>query len=258
MGEASSSLAFRSISSKECCARLSNHYLGGNIAGIMYAYSDGEAVTTFSRPRTRRHMVLFRTDRINDAIGLVEKYHYSHKCPPKATHVVVGTWHDDTTDEALAACIFARSAARWKDTTMVELVRLVRKESTTIPPLTQLISQTVKVLKQQALADLVISYADNTQFHHGGIYQACSWFYSGMRPPRIDGVVVGGKFVAGRTANHRWGTQSPAKLKSLGVDAKPHYDYGKYLYWRPITKKGSLVAQRLGLLNKPYPKPESP
>ena len=68
--------------------------------------------------------------------------------------------------------------------------------------------------------------------------------------------MVGGAFVPGRSGNALWGTRSPAKLKAKGIDAEPHYDKGKHLYWRALDRYGRKTAQLLELRDLPYPKPE--
>jgi hypothetical protein len=69
--------------------------------------------------------------------------------------------------------------------------------------------------------------------------------------------VVDGRFVPGRSANSRWGTRSPSRLAALGVDAEPHYDEGKFLYWKPLNRAGKAKARRLGLECQTYPKPDA-
>ena len=39
------------------------------------------------------------------------------------------------------------------------------------------------------------------------------------------------------------------------MDIQPHYDAGKYLYWRALTKEGERMAKRLKLERNEYPKP---
>ena len=73
----------------------------------------------------------------------------------------------------------------------------------------------------------------------------------------MDGVVWRGEFIPGRSANSRWGTQSPSRLANQGIIAEPHYDEGKHLYWKAINRQGAAKAQRLGLQMLPYPKPKN-
>ena len=64
-------------------------------------------------------------------------------------------------------------------------------------------------------------------------------------------------FVPGRMANNAYGTQSPTKLNERGINAVPHYDDGKHLYWRALNRSGRQKSKRLGLLSMPYPKPDA-
>lgn len=200
----------------------------------------------------------FHTDQYQDACALVEKFHYSRRTPKNVQ--IVGTMHTSgglfgDHGECVAACFFSVPGTRWGED-VLELSRLVRTE--THLPLTGLISATSKALKAKGF-DLLVSFADSTQGHHGGIYQAASWNYDGKRNRAMDGLVVDGVFVPGRACNHRFGTRSPAKVAVIiGREVFPHYDEGKHLYWRALGPKGKAKAGRLGLRSAAYPKPVTP
>ena len=200
----------------------------------------------------------FRTGEVEQAKALVMRFHYSRRWPQNVH--AIGTWHEDgglfgDSGPAMAACVFSTPPTRWSEE-VLELSRLVRHDECDWP-LSGLISRTVKFVKGKGVADLLVSFADMTQGHHGGIYQACSWNYTGTRRPRLDGVVVDGQFIPGRTANHKWGTQSPTRLRALGVAAEAHYDEGKALYWKALNRSGRRKAVRLDLGSAPYPKPSA-
>lgn len=197
----------------------------------------------------------FHLGDVGSAQRLVERFHYSHLWPSNA--LIVGTFHHDgglfgDSGEAYAACVFGYPAARWSEP-VLELVRLVRAEAVDVS-LSQLVSTTSQWAHKKG-HPLLVSYADATQGHHGGIYQACSWNYDGQRARRMDGVLINGEFMPGRNANHLYGTQSPRKLIEQGVAAEPHYDEGKHLYWRSRGRAGRKRAERLGLRCAAYPKP---
>lgn len=200
----------------------------------------------------------FNTGRMDDAKRLVLTFHYSRRMPSNIQFI--GTLHESgglfgEHGEAVAACIFTIPPTRWAEP-VFELARLVRDEAHK-PPLTGLISKTCKAFAKEG-ADLLVSFADWTQAHHGGIYQAASWNFSGQRERRMDGVMWNGAFVPGRAANSRWGTQSPDKLKSIVAGTiEPHYDEGKFCYWRALSRAWEAKAKRLGLEKLPYPKPSA-
>ncbi len=198
----------------------------------------------------------FRDGQLDEARDLVVKHHYSGR--PPANIQFVGTVHDQgglfgDFGPAVAACFFSIPPTRWAEP-VLELSRLVRTDERI--SLTPLIAFCCKALKRNG-ADLLVSFADKTQGHHGGIYQAASWKYAGARNRTMDGVVINGAFYPGRSCNSKWGTRSPAKLtKILGVDVQAHFDEGKHLYFKPLGPRGKSKAKRLGLLNIAYPKTE--
>lgn len=117
------------------------------------------------------------------------------------------------------------------------------------------ISQLVSWTTRKALAEceVLVSFADQTQRHVGFIYQASGWAYHGLRERRMDGLIVDGTFVPGRTCNSVYGTRSPDLLRSRmpNADIQPHFDEGKHLYWKSNNRKR---IELLGLQSKPYPK----
>lgn len=154
---------------------------------------------------------------------------------------------------AIAAVFFSIPPTRWAEP-VIELSRLVRADRQI--HLTGLISMSCRLLRS-AGHDLIVSFADKTHGHHGGIYQASSWNYAGARDRQMDGLIVDGVFVPGRSCNAKFGTRSPERVsRILGREVAPHYDLGKHLYWRSLGPRGSQKAARLGLSSLPYPKPE--
>ena len=199
----------------------------------------------------------FAVGRLDDANALVVAHHYSGR--PPANVQVVGTWHRDgglfgDRGEAVAACFLSFPPTRWSEP-VLELSRLVRAPDVGAS-LSRLIGLTVNHARATRAGDLIVSFADWTQGHHGGIYQAAGWSYAGRRERAVDGVILDGAFLPGRSCNSRWGTRSPAKLAQIiGRPVEPHYDEGKHLYWRALNRHGAAQAKRMGLVALPYPKP---
>jgi hypothetical protein len=197
----------------------------------------------------------FRTGCIGEAIDLVKRHHYSRRAPSNIQFI--GTLHDagglfGDYGQAVAAVFFCIPPTRWSEP-VLELSRLVRADRRV--PLTSLIGKACECLRREGY-DLLVSFADRTQSHHGGVYQAASWEYDGARDRRMDGLLIDGTFIGGRACNHKWGTQSPDKVRHItGRDIQPHYDEGKHLYWRALGSRGKAKASRLGLKSLPYPKP---
>lgn len=197
------------------------------------------------------------TERRKDADNLVEEYHYSHYIPSNiqfCTSVV-------RESVAIASVFYSIPATRWSEE-VLELCRLIRNENINPKPiLTSLISSSIKAIKQSRKFNLLVSFADSTHNHHGGIYQAASWNYHILRKPSHDGFIIEGSFVPRRTCNHRWGTSSRTKLVEIlekqGVSCVPHFDKGKHLYWKALDKNGEKKALKLGLTKSIYPKPNN-
>ena len=201
----------------------------------------------------------FHVGRLNEANVLIVRHHYSGRAPSLVR--MCGTWHRDggifgDCGECVAACVFSIPVARRKEK-VLELTRLVRAPDCQVP-LTGLIARTVKQLARERQTDLIVSFADTEQGHHGGIYQAASWRYAGRREARKDGVLVNSVFVPDRSLNSKYGTNAIAKLRKIipHADLKPHFDEGKHLYWRALSKSGAAKAKRLGLQSLPYPRPD--
>lgn len=192
------------------------------------------------------------------AAQLVRQHHYTGR--PAGNVQMVAVWHEGgglfgDFGEPVAALTFSIPPTRWSEEVW-ELSRLVRKPSCK-EPLTGLISAACRAAKFRR-AHLLVSFADRTAGHHGGIYQAASWRYAGCRDRAMDGLVIDGTFVPGRTCNSIYGTRSVARLLELrGIASEAHYDEGKHLYWRALTREGERRAERLGLEAQPYPKPRA-
>ena len=220
----------------------------------------------------------FHTGERQTARELVLKYHYSGRCHENP--ILVGSLHFGggglygDKGELVATCMFSLSNNNtWslKKVDLIELVRLCRKEEVQVP-LSWLVSRTVKEVKKLGRFDIAISYADATQDHHGGIYQACSWNFHTYRQPKEDGLVIDGTFVPKRTVSTRYGTYRRDKLGEMfdevkqetlyGTEVKniewgSHVDKGKYMYWIPLNKTGKKIAKRvLNFESNEYPKPK--
>jgi hypothetical protein len=202
----------------------------------------------------------FRVGHTAEAESLIVTNHYTKRMAGAVRYVC--TWHESgglfgDYGVAVAACTFSIPPTRW-DEPVLELSRLV-KVPRCRAPLTKFLACAMGFLKKEG-EPLVVSFADMTQGHHGGIYQAASWHYGVYREPRQDGLFVDDVFIPGRSCNSRWGTRSPSKLADLlGSDrtVEPHMDAGKHLYWKPVTAEGNRRAKRLGLERLPYPKPDA-
>lgn len=72
-----------------------------------------------------------------------------------------------------------------------ELNRLVVNDGLPKNTLSYFVSSSLKMLKNQDL--IIVSYADEGANHHGYIYQATNWIYTGKTKGRTDKYTPGGK-----------------------------------------------------------------
>ena len=197
---------------------------------------------------------------IEEAQRLIIAHHYSGCMPSNVIHV--GTMHEPgglfgNRGTCVAAVVFSFPQAKWEHTPL-ELSRLVRIPDLR-PPLTKLVALSVRTLKKMDVPRVVISYADATQGHHGGIYQACGWHYDGQRESVSDGLIIDGQFTPGRTCNAMFGTRSCDKLKQMFPNKiiSDHRDAGKHLYWLALNQDGERQASAMKLAKRKYPKPNT-
>ncbi len=118
----------------------------------------------------------------------VEHWHYS-KTMPVSKRVHIGAWESG---KFIGAVIFAWGANKnlskafgLEMTECVELVRVALDKHKS--QVSRIVSVSVKMLsKQSPGVRIVVSYADTRHDHHGGIYQAGNWIYSGKTNKKFD------------------------------------------------------------------------
>ena len=117
----------------------------------------------------------------DEAWPLIRDFHYSGRMPANIQHCyairAVGGLFGETGDVG-AAIVFSIPPTRWAET-VLELSRLVRRPDFA-SPLSQLIAMAARMMKKNG-HDLLVSFADWPQGHHGGVYQAAGWNYAGQR-----------------------------------------------------------------------------
>lgn len=188
--------------------------------------------------------------------SLLAQWHYSG-CYHKGSKGVGILRHNA---QIVGICALAPTiSSKWGQATglsipVLELSRLAGSPNYHTP-LTPLISFTLREAYKKSGVALYCSYADMTHSHHGGVYQAGSWHYSGARAPKHDGYLIEGRLVSKRSASAKFGTASRVKLAEAGMTIEPHYDKGKLFYWRALTKSAARAAADLGWGTVAYPKP---
>ena len=84
--------------------------------------------------------------------------------------------------------------------------------------------------KNNPLVKAIVSYADEAQGHHGGIYQATNWLFVGDSISRV--ILADGKMVHAKTYHSLHGTQKGA----VTVKCKPKHKY-VYIFDAELKKR---------------------
>lgn len=159
----------------------------------------------------------------------VEHWHYSKSLPPPP-HNRVGVWEDG---KFIGMVLFSRGAT-----------------SNIGKPYG--LKQTECCARSNGIK-LVISYADPDEGHHGGIYQAGNWIYTGTTSAAVKFLVPDGKVWHSRMIKVKgfttcYGTKRRTFKPS---DCTKIHWQGKHRYLMPLCDE---VRQRLDQLRQPYPK----
>lgn len=184
-----------------------------------------------------------------------ENWHYSGVIPVGKL-VKIGVWEDG---KFIGVVLFGRGA----NNNMLkpfglnadqgcELVRIALTTHTT--PVSRIMALAVKFLKKSNIGlKLVVSYADADQNHHGGIYQAANWIYSGlMNPGSMGAFIINGKKTHPKSVHSKGVKQNiEAVKKHLDPNATVFYTKGKHRYLMALDND---TKQAIMYLSKPYPK----
>lgn len=159
----------------------------------------------------------------------VEHWHYSRKMP-MPPFVCYGAWESD---RYVGAVIFARGANLnlyspygLDQTQGAELVRVALRDHEA--PVSQVVMAAIKRLRASSPGlRLLVSFADPSHGHHGGIYQAMGWVYAGRSSPEkayrdkagrvFHSRVVRGGYQFGRPS------ASPKNVEPIQIPGKHRY-----------------------------------
>jgi len=179
----------------------------------------------------------------------VKKWHYSLTMPvSKRCHI--GVWEGR---HYIGAVIFAwganpnlSKAFGLKMTQCVELVRVALDKHKT--QVSRIISIACKMLKKHSPGiRLLISFADQREGHHGGIYQAAGWIYTGETLAKFD-YEMDGRILQRRSYT---GINFGRKRMTIPPNARRIKSPPKHRYLMPLDKA---MRKQIEPLRKPYPK----
>jgi len=175
-----------------------------------------------------------------------KNWHYS-RCIPKSKLAKFGVWESGV----FVGCVIYGVGATsdlvkkygLKKEEGCELVRVALKEHKA--PVSRIMAVCLRLLKKQfAGLRLVVSFADPSKGHHGGIYQAAGWVFSG-NSQASDEYIYKGKRWQGRSFRHLY----KGMEKSPGVQIVK--GSSKHRYLMPLDAD---MRERIKPLSKPYPK----
>lgn len=136
--------------------------------------------------------------------------HYAHRMP--SISFAYGLF--DKEGEMVGVCTFGVPASpslvkgaigeEYKDN-FLELNRLCVNDGLPKNALSFFVSQSLKMLPTPMV---VVSYADSGQGHHGYIYQATNWVYTGITKPHLE-YNGGGKSTQGTCSTNTEGSMRP-------------------------------------------------
>lgn len=179
------------------------------------------------------------------AINFLLPRHYSGRKP--VVSKAFG-WYN-AAGELKAVCTFGKPASpplckdicgeAWKNS-VYELNRLCRTEDWT-EPLSYFVSACLRQLKKENW--IIVSFSDTAMNHHGYIYQACNFLYTGVTKERTDKFVPNG------------GHSRHYKKSDQGIYRKVRSPKHRYVYFCTSDKKLKKIWEEA--LNYPvlaYPK----
>ncbi len=136
----------------------------------------------------------------------------------------------------------------------LELNRLIVNDNLEKNVLSFFVAQTFKLLPKPLV---LISYADINNGHHGYIYQATNWIYTGLTSKRKKIIDMQGKEIHERTINSKLGTSNKKKLleQNYIVDEQEgKFRYVKFLGSKKQIKK---MKEKMSYKTYKYPKGEN-
>lgn len=192
----------------------------------------------------------------------VMRWHYS-RAMPSSSLVKYGVWEDGS---FIGAVLFGRGStityAKSLGVGPFEVCELVRVALTDHKaPVTEIVARCIRLLKADNPGlRVILSFADPNHGHHGGIYIAGNWIYTGTtRDAHV--FMVNGKPVHPRTVSNiiiKHGGLRPGESRvdflrrTLDPDAVCVKPIPKHRYVYPLDKaaRRSMMKRRL-----PYPEP---
>lgn len=178
-----------------------------------------------------------------------------YACPPL---VKIGAWENL---KFIGTVIFSRGASsnlsspyRLTQDQCCELTRVALSKHKT--PVSKILSIAIKFLKKNSPdLKLIVSFADPNEGHHGGIYQATNWIYTGKSAKSYKYIDKNGREWHSRQVSEKgYNIQQGRRRKTVKPsECKKIMCEGKHRYLFPLDNEMRIQIEEL---RKPYPKRE--
>lgn len=180
----------------------------------------------------------------------VMNWHYS-TAMPISRHASYGVWEYG---RFVGAVMFGYGTGPYigdrYGLAMGEIVELTRVALTDhVAPVSEIVARALRQFKDNNPGTrLVVSYADTEQGHHGGIYQAGNWIYTGATGHRSL-YLINGQIMHSRTVDEmRVGIEYIRR--NIDPEARRIPVPGKHRYLMPLDKQ---MRRQVLKLAQPYP-----
>lgn len=184
-----------------------------------------------------------------------ENWHYSESVPVPPL-VKIGVWENN---KFIGVIIFSRGASsnllkpyNLNQTQGCELTRVALTKHLT--PVSRILSIAFKFLKKNSPElKLIISFADPNEGHHGGIYQATNWIYTGKSAKSFKYIDKKGREWHSRQVSEKGYNVQQGNIRKTvkPSDCKKIECEGKHRYLMPLD---DVTRKNITLLSKHYPK----
>ena len=184
-----------------------------------------------------------------------ENWHYSGTVPsPLTKPFKVGVWEDRkfigvvVYTVGVSAALNAGYGIGRQEVCELQRVALTSHKSA----VSRIVAISLKFLKRaNPKLKLVVSFADQYQGHHGGIYQAGNWIYSGETYSGVAYFDKDGRQVHPRNVGRSEGYDKSGVKKYAKSDLRMERRPAKHRYLMPLDAE---MRERILPLSKPYPK----
>ena len=199
-----------------------------------------------------------------EAIKFMSENHYSKSCPKVIALSLGFYWEEKITTMIVfsipaSPTVLKAVANNSHENNSWELSRLFSFDWCPKNIESYCIGQSIKYIKNNyPKIKYLISFADGNWGHHGYIYQATNWIFTGQSTPRRK-FFIDGKQVHEKTLVNRYGTSSVKKLKNIFKERLEisRENKGKYRYVFIISQNKKEYKQLYSELKYkalPYPK----